>query len=122
MLAREYNKRIDIQQIVSTPDGFGGNTVSFVTIGSSWAKLVNNSISITQRATVLGISDLYEPLMFKIRFRNDLNYNGRNLALIYAGQQYIIKSIINIDMFNRELEILCTKENPIDIPLNPVTT
>ncbi|MNG66075.1 Phage head-tail joining protein [compost metagenome] len=122
MLAREYNRRIEILEYISSPDGYGGNIVSSISLGNTWSKLVNSSSSVAQRLTSLGISDLYEPLIFKIRFRNDLNYNGRNLSLTYNNQEYVIKSITDIDMFHRELEIVCTKANPVDIPLIPATT
>lgn len=119
MIAREYNKRIDIYQYEEVPDGFGGNTVQSEQLASSWAKLVESTSSVQQRATVLGITDLYEPLIFRLRFRNDLPYNGRNLALSYNGNTYVIKSISDVNEFHREIEILCTKTIPESVPLIP---
>jgi SPP1 family predicted phage head-tail adaptor len=109
MIAREYTKRIDIYQGTEASDGFGGNTVSYELIASSWAKLVNPSSS---RFTDLGLSDLSDSLLFKVRFRGELNYNGRNLYLNYNGDTYVIQSITDLDMVHRELDILCTKANP----------
>lgn len=119
MIAREYNKRIDIYQYESVSDGFGGNTVESELLASSWAKLVNRTTSVQQRATTLGITDLYEPLIFKIRFRADLPYNGRNLSLSYGGESYVIKSITDAGEMHRELEILCTKTIPETVALIP---
>jgi len=122
MLAREYNKRIAVYQVESLPDGYGGNTVVKTILAESWAKLVNSSSSLQQRATTLGITDLYEPLLFKLRFRNDLPYNGRNLYLSYQGKEYVIKSITDLNEMHREIEILCTKTIPETVPLISMTT
>jgi SPP1 family predicted phage head-tail adaptor len=122
MLAREYNKRISVYQVESIPDGFGGNTVVKTVLAESWAKLVNQNTSIQQRATGLGITDLYEPLIFKLRYRNDLPYNGRNLYLSYQGEDYVIKSITDNNEFHREIEILCTKTIPETVPLITLNT
>ena len=117
MIAREYNKRISVYQVESIPDGYGGYTVQKTVLADSWAKLVNSSSSLQQRATTLGITDLYEPLIFKLRFRNDLPYNGRNLYLQYQGSEYVIKSITDNNEFHREVEILCTKTIPETVGL-----
>jgi SPP1 family predicted phage head-tail adaptor len=122
MLARDYNKRISVFQVESLPDGFGGYTVQKTVLADSWAKLVNSSSSLQQRATTLGITDLYEPLLFKLRYRNDLPYNGRNLYLSYQGNEYVIKSIDDVNEFHREIEILCTKTIPESVPLIIMTT
>ena len=109
MIAREYNKRIDIYQGTEEPDGFAGNTVSYELIASSWAKLSSPSSS---RFTDLGITDLSNSLLFKVRYNPELNYNGRNLYLSYNGETYVIQSITDLDMVHRELDIYCTKANP----------
>lgn len=119
MIAREYTKRIDIYQVEEVPDGYGGNTVTSELLASSWAKLIDSNTSVQQRATVLGITDLYEPLIFRLRFRNDLPYNGRNLSLSYNGQTYVIKSISDVNENHREIEILCTKTIPETVALIP---
>lgn len=106
-----------IAQYESISDGYGGHTVNGTQLANAWAKLVNQSSSVAQRATSLGITDLYEPLIFKLRFRNDLPYNGRNLSLFYNGEQYVIKSITDVGELHREIEILCTKTIPETVPL-----
>ena len=122
MLARQYNKRISVYQVESLPDGFGGYTVQKTVLADSWAKLVTSSSSLQQRATALGITDLYEPLILKLRYRNDLPYNGRNLYLSYQGEDYVIKSITDLNEFHREIEILCTKTIPETVPLITLNT
>lgn len=104
------------------PDGFGGNTIDWISLTESWAKLINQNTSIQQRSTTLGITDLYEPLIFRLRFRTDLPYNGRNLALSYNGEKYVIKSITDVNEAHLEIEILCTKTIPVEVPLITITT
>jgi len=60
--------------------------------------------------------------LFKLRYRNDLPYNGRNLYLSYQGNEYVIKSIDDVNEFHREIEILCTKTIPESVPLIIMTT
>lgn len=110
MKARDYTKQIEVLEYTETPDGFGGNTVSAVSLGYSWARLDNKVTSVSQRVTALGITDLIEPLIFKVRYRNDLTYEGRTRSLMYNGAEYVIQSITDADMFHRELEIVCSKK------------
>lgn len=121
MIARDYNKRISVYQYEDQPDGYGGNTVIKTVLLDTWAKLVNSSSQVQQRATTLGITDLYEPLVFKLR-ATTIPYNGRNLSLSYQGEDYVIKSITDVDQFHREMEILCTKTIPESVPLIIITT
>ena len=116
MIARDYNKRIDINLYGDIPDGFGGNIAGIESTTTHWAKLINQVRVLDQRITTLGITDLYEPLIFKIRKSASPFINGRSYSLMYQGETYIIKSIIDIDEFHRELEILCTKKNDVNLP------
>lgn len=118
MLAREYNKRISIYESVTAEDGFGGNIPdSLIPLGKSWAKLITNSSSIQVRTTALGITELNEPLLFKLRYRNDLFYQGRTYFLTYNDNMYIIKNITDVDQFHREIEIMCTKSIAENLPV-----
>lgn len=109
MRGRDYNKRITINEYTSAPDGFGGNTVTKTQLAGTWAQLVNKVTSVNQRVTSLGLTELHEPLIFRIRYREDVN--GRANSLAYNGQEYTIQSIVDIDQMHRELEIVCTKNN-----------
>jgi hypothetical protein len=116
MIARDYDKRVLVYQVADVPDGYGGNTVTRVVLANSWAKLVNGSTA-NQRATGLGITGLYEPLLFKVRTRIDVPYNGRDLYLNYMGEDYVIKSITEPDELLREIDIFCTKTLMETVPL-----
>lgn len=120
MLARDYTKQIEVYQYTDTPDGFGGNTVSAESLGFSWARMENKSTSISQRATSLGLTELHEPLIFRIRYTDTVN--NRANSLVYLGNEYVIQSIVDVDQMHRELEIFCIKnENSTIKPAKDTT-
>ena len=108
MLAREYNKRVSIYQTTKVPDGFGGNTVAEVLLFSSWAKLETNGVG--YKAKDFGLQEFNDPLLFKVRFRHDFDYNSRTMFLTYKNDRYIIQGIRNSDEADIELEIFCKKQ------------
>ena len=112
MIAREYNRRITVNEYTVTSDGFGGYTVSSSVYLEAWAKLVNPS---SNRATELGLSDLYNSLVFRVRYNEEL-VNGRKFSLSYLDKEYNIVGITDVDQFHRELEIVCNTQlnsNPV---------
>lgn len=121
MKARKYDKRIEVWEVGHrVSDGFGGYTVGSILIASSWAKLVTDGLG--RKAHDLGIVEFNNPLLFLVRGRNDLPYNGRNLYLMYRGSKYIIKSVRNEDLRDVDTEIFCIKQDPETIPLIGVIT
>jgi hypothetical protein len=113
MKAREYDKRIDIWEISTVPDGYGGSTVTSQMISSSWAKLQTDGLG--RKAYNMGIIEFNDPLLFFVRGRNDLPYNGRTLYLMYKGSKYIIQGIKDTGNRNVDIEIFCVKEEPVTI-------
>jgi len=112
MKARSYNIRIDIyENLAPTADGYGGNIVSSQLISSSWAKKEDAA---GNRVTDYGLTNITDPVLFKLRKRNDLPYNGRNLYVAHNGFKYVIQGIKEQE---QEVEILCQREAPVDIPL-----
>lgn len=122
MKAREYDKRIEVWEVGQRqPDGFGGFLTGPASlISSSWAKLKTNGLG--RKAYDMGIVEFNDPLLFLVRGRNDLPYNGRNLYLIYRGEKYIIQAVKNENLRNVDTEIFCTKEGPITVPFIGVIT
>lgn len=115
MLSREYNRRITVFLYASAPDGFGGSISAPEVYFDTWAKLVNPNSS---RSTDLGLSDLFDSLVFRVRY-NEYLLDARQFGLSYNGQEYTINGITDVDQFHRELEIVCTKANPeqINVPI-----
>jgi len=122
MKAREYSKRIEVWEVGQpVDDGFGGTIIGDPTnIANSWSKLVTNGLG--RKAYNLGLVEFNDPLLFLVRGRNDLPYNGRNLYLMYRGEKYIIKSVRNDDLRDVDTEIFCIKEDPETIPYIGIIT
>lgn len=122
MKARFYDKRIEVWEVGQrVSDGFGGYTTGpAVLISSSWAKLKTEGLG--RKAYDMGIVEFNDPLLFLVRGRNDLPYNGRNLFLMYKGSKYIIKSVKNEDLRDVDTEIFCIKEEPATVPFIGVIT
>lgn len=122
MKAREYSKRIEVWEVGQlVDDGFGGTTIGDpIRITATWAKLQTNGLG--NKAYNLGLVEFNDPLLFLVRGRNDLPYNGRNLYLMYRGQKYIIKSVRNEDLRDVDTEIFCIKEEPETIPYIGIIT
>lgn len=123
MKAREYNVRIEVWEVGQrVSDGFGGWIIGEpVKIASSWAKLSTKGVN--HKAYIMGLVEFNDPLIFLVRGRNDLPYNGRNLYLMYRGEKYVIRGVTNEDLDNVDTEIFCTKQDPETIPfINVITT
>jgi len=103
MLARQYDKRIKIYGIETVPDGFGGNTVNDVLIGSFWAELKQNSAF---RDNSIGKSDIKDNWSFNIRATSKITpENKDNLTIEYRGIKRVVNDIRYNDELFRELNI-----------------
>lgn len=116
MKARDYDKRIEVWETgVPIPDGFGGYSVGSIKISSSWTKVQTEGLG--RKAYNMGIVEFNDPILFLVRGRIDLPYNGRNLYIMYRNQKYIIQGIKNADLRDVDTEIFCTKEEQVEVPL-----
>lgn len=111
MIAREYDKRIQIYEVQSIPNDFGGHTLTDVLVASSWAKLSTTGLG--NKATNMGITTFENPLLFYVRYRKDITYQGRTLFVMYRGDKYIVQAVRDVNERQREVEIFCTKEEPV---------
>jgi len=67
MISRQYTRKIAIYKTTNVSDGYGGNTVSDVLIGSYWAEVKQNS---SYKDNAIGKSLLKDNYSFKIRANN----------------------------------------------------
>lgn len=107
MLSRQYDKRIQVWETTKVSDGFGGNTVSETLLFQSWAKIETNGVG--YKAQDIGLDQFNNPVLFKVRYRNDFQYQGRTLYVLYRNVKYIIQAVRNSDQRNIELDIFCSK-------------
>jgi len=103
MLARQYNRKIQIYQTTSTADGFGGTIPTDVLIGSFWSEVKQNSAF---RDTQVGASDIKNNYSFKIRSTDKITpSNIDNLFIMYRSKKYVVNDIRYNDELFRETNI-----------------
>ena len=90
MISRQYTRKIAIYKTTNVSDGYGGNTVTDVLIGSYWAEVKQNSAF---RDNSIGKSDIENNYSFKIRANDNLTLDIDNLSIVYRGNKYVVNDI-----------------------------
>jgi SPP1 family predicted phage head-tail adaptor len=103
VIARQYNRKIQIWKTTSVTDGYGGNTVTDVLIGSFWSEVKQNSAF---RDNSIGKSDIKNNWSFNIRANPVLLSDIDNLFIIYNGSRYIVNDFRYNDELRREINII----------------
>jgi SPP1 family predicted phage head-tail adaptor len=94
-------KRVVIQYPTVTPDGMGGFGTVWADVTTVWASIWPVSAAEIIAANAPGMVITHR---IRMRFRKDIKSNWR---LRYHNTYFNITAIIDINMANRELEILC---------------
>lgn len=102
MISRQYTRKIAIYKTTNISDGYGGNTVTDVLIGSYWSEVKQNSAF---RDNSIGKSDIKNNYSFKIRANDNLTTDIDNLSIIYKGNKYVVNDIRYDDELFRFLNI-----------------
>lgn len=102
MIARQYSRKVNIYKTTNVPDGFGGNTVTDVLIGSFWAEVKQNS---SFKDNAIGKADIKSSYSFKIRANSVLNPDIDNLKIEYRNSFYVVNDIRYDDELFREINI-----------------
>lgn len=95
----DLKRRITIQQQTKVRDGMGGYEDGWAQVAQPWAKISPKSGSEKLRADKLNADGLSTVI---IRYRSDLN---ESMRVVYRGNNYQIRSIINIEEADRFLEL-----------------
>lgn len=102
MIARQYTRKIQIYKTASVADGYGGNTIADVLIGSYWAEVKQNSAF---KDTQIGQSDIKNNWSFKIRANANITTDIDNLSILYKSKKYVVNDIRYNDELFREMNI-----------------
>lgn len=102
MISRQYTRKVNIYKTTNVPDGFGGNTVTDVLIGSFWAEVKQNS---SFKDNTIGKADIKNSYSFKIRANSVLNPDIDNLKIEYRNSFYVVNEIRYDDELFREINI-----------------
>jgi SPP1 family predicted phage head-tail adaptor len=103
MIARQYNRKVNIYGISVVEDGFGGNTSENVLIGSFWAELKQNSAFSDNS---IGMSNIKDNWSFNIRATDKLTPQMDNLTIEYRGVKRVVNDIRYNDELFREINIV----------------
>jgi len=103
MISRQYTRKIAIYKTNNVSDGYGGNTVTDVLIGSYWAEVKQNS---SFKDNSIGKSDIENNYSFKIRANDNLTLDIDNLSIVYRGNKYVVNDIRYDDELFRFVNII----------------
>jgi SPP1 family predicted phage head-tail adaptor len=95
------NKRITMQSMTKTPDGMGGYTTVPKNEMTVWAAIWPVSASEQIQAMQMAMTVTHR---IRIRYCPDINPSWR---IKYGTKYYAIVSIINQNMANKMLEMMC---------------
>jgi head-tail adaptor len=114
MIARNYTRLVNFYRTENVPDGFGGNTVINLSVGTYWAEVKQIS---SNNDTSQGKDVLKNNYSFVIRVNEFLEPFLNNLSIIYNGQKYIANSYEYQDSLFRFIKITATLSigEPLDL-------
>lgn len=104
MKAGKLDKRLDIEQPISTQDASGAPVISWLPVGTMWASIEpikgREALTANQSLAVMDtrIKVRAHPLLASINAKWRVKYNG----VIYN-----IVSVAHIQLGNREIELMC---------------
>lgn len=104
MKAGKLDKRLDIEQPITTQDSAGSPVVSWLAVGTVWASIEpikgREAMTANQNLAIMDtrIKVRAHPLLSSINAKWRVKYNG----LIYN-----IVSVAHIELGNREIELMC---------------
>jgi head-tail adaptor len=106
MIARKYDRIIEMWTTTTVSDGFGGNTVTTALDYTLWANVTTNNAS---RTNENGQNDNFVQVIFTVRNNPNLNISIKDNFIVYNSVIYNIDSILNIDLDNIDIEIQATQ-------------
>jgi SPP1 family predicted phage head-tail adaptor len=106
MIARKYDRIIEMWTTTTVSDGFGGNTVTTALDYTLWANVTTNNAS---RTNENGQNDNFVQVVFTIRNNPNLNISIKDNFIKYNNVIYNIDSVLNIDLDNIDIQIQATQ-------------
>lgn len=106
MIARKYDRIIEMWITTTVSDGYGGNTVNTELDYTLWANVTTKQSS---RTNENGQNDNFVQLVFTVRNNPNLNISIKENFIKYNNIIYNIDSVLNIDLDNIDIEIQATQ-------------
>jgi hypothetical protein len=106
MIARKYDRIIEMWITTTVSDGFGGNTVTTALDYTLWTNVTTNNAS---RTNENGQNDNFVQVVFTVRNNPNLNISIKDNFIVYNSVIYNIDSVLNIDLDNIDIQIQATQ-------------
>jgi SPP1 family predicted phage head-tail adaptor len=104
MRAGRMDKRVEIQQPVSVPDGAGGQTVTWTTFDTIWA-----SIEPLQGQEYIAAQQMQTAVTHRLRIRY-LEGITAAMRVKFGARVFQIQSILNYNERNAEMQLMCVEQ------------
>ncbi len=102
--ARKYDRLIQLWKTTEISDTYGGYTVTDALQSTFWANVKTpSSLNQSDNGTVQNINQI----VFTIRNRYDIDINIKDNFILYHSKKYQINNLVNQDLNNIEVEIVC---------------
>jgi len=102
-MRRKYLHQVSVHRNIPFMDEYGGNTLYETDLGSSWAKVETLSAN---RLNSVGLDINKQTVRITMRYRDDIDYTQEGLFFKYKTLSWQPVSVINKDVFNREIEVI----------------
>jgi len=106
MIARKYDRIIEMWKTVTVADGYGGNIVTTELDYSLWS---NVSTKQSSRTNENGQNDNFVQAVFTVRNNPNFTISIKDSFIVYNSVAYNIDSVLNIDLDNIDIEIQATQ-------------
>jgi hypothetical protein len=105
MLARTYDKRVEIWGLEEVDDTFGGFIITESLLIKRWASIETKS---SIRNTDNGKLENFFTTIFKFRGINSFMLSEKDNYIKYKGINFVIDRIENINLVNIDIIVFCT--------------
>jgi SPP1 family predicted phage head-tail adaptor len=106
MIARKYDRIIEMWITTTVADGFGGNIVTTELDYTLWANVTTKNSS---RLNENGQNDNFVNTVFTVRSNPNLSISIKDNFIKYNNVIYNIDSVLNIDLDNIDVQIQATQ-------------
>jgi head-tail adaptor len=106
MIARKYDRIIEMWKTVTVADGYGGNVVTTELDYSLWSNVTTKQSS---RTNENGQNDNFVQAIFTVRNNPNINISIKDNFIVYNSVTYNIDSVLNIDLDNIDIQIQATQ-------------
>lgn len=102
MLARHYDRKINIYVKTFVSDGYGGQIPSDELVKSIYAKVITNA---GNKFVNFGIQDFKNPVIFSVRGKKNGFEYSENHFVKYKGKEFYIKGIQDYSLEEQEISL-----------------